>query len=97
MDSSIVYPFFYRGRSTPVHTTLRDSGSLVVLAIGVASAAKLWRQNYEVASLSTLLITSCIISPVAWDHYFAFAPLLLVSAWETRRCYCCRRLQRRRP
>ncbi len=87
LNSSSVYPFFYRA---PFHAgsyrlPCAIAASLVVLAIGVASAAKLWRQNYEVASLSTLLITSCIISPVAWDHYFAFAPLLLVSAWETRR------------
>jgi len=55
-------------------------GSLACLGValvGVWIAVRLYRQGYRVTTLVILVCTSVLITPVAWDHYFTFAPLLV--------------------
>jgi alpha-1,2-mannosyltransferase len=55
--------------------------ALVVVA-ALISAQRAWGQGLRVSPLVVLLIASVVAAPVAWDHYFAFAPLYLLVAWE---------------
>lgn len=71
----------------PINLSTRSSlllhaVSLAVIAFGVTCSQRLWRQGLEIAALVALLITSVICAPVAWDHYFVFAPLFFAVAYE---------------
>jgi alpha-1,2-mannosyltransferase len=62
-------------------------GVLASVAIGIAGvfiAARVDRLGYRVCALVTLLCTSVLVSPVAWDHYFTFVPLLIFVIMEVR-------------
>jgi alpha-1,2-mannosyltransferase len=56
--------------------------SCVVAILGVLIAARVYERGYRVSALTTLLCTSCLISAVAFDHYFTFAPLLVFVLME---------------
>jgi hypothetical protein len=60
-------------------------GILASVAIGIAGlfiAARVDRLGYRVCALVTLLCTSVLVSPIAWDHYFTFVPLLVFVIME---------------
>ncbi len=56
--------------------------SVVVVAAGLFGAQRLWRRNLELNAMTLVLVTSAIGAPLAWDHYFIFAPLLLLTPLE---------------
>jgi len=71
----------------PFHAgTLNDAGvaavSLVVIVAGLVAARRLWRRDLEVSAMVVIMVVSVIGSPIAWDHYFVFAPLLALMAYE---------------
>jgi hypothetical protein len=55
-------------------------GALVV--VGLIAINLTWRRGHVLSSLVLGLIVSTIASPVAWDHYFTFAPLLVLMVFE---------------
>ena len=57
-------------------------GSLFVVVLGLYAAQNLWKRSYEFSSAVVILITSIIGAPVAWDHYFTYAPILIFVALE---------------
>jgi Glycosyltransferase family 87 len=59
--------------------------SLLILVGGMAAAVRLDRSGLKISALVTLLAMSVVISPVTWDHYFTFAPLLLFVVHEVGR------------
>jgi hypothetical protein len=56
--------------------------SAVVGVIGVVAALGAFRRGHELTGVVLGLIISVICSPVAWNHYFAFMPLLVVLPLE---------------
>jgi hypothetical protein len=71
----------------PFHVgLLNDYGTfavcLLVMVVGLWGAQRLWRQDHELSSLVVLLVAATIGAPLAWDHYFSFAPLLLFVPFE---------------
>jgi alpha-1,2-mannosyltransferase len=54
----------------------------VVMALSIYAAHRLWRRGQRFSSTMMIIIAGAIGSPVAWDHYFAFAPLLVLVAYE---------------
>jgi alpha-1,2-mannosyltransferase len=71
-------PFSYTTLSP--HEGLAVSGLLIVVCL--VAAQRLWRRGLHLSSTLVVLIASTIGSPIAWDHYFAFLPLLVLVAWE---------------
>jgi len=57
----------------------------VVAALGLYGAHRLWRDRRPVGTMVVLVAVSSLCSPVAWDHYFCFAPLLWWVAAEAKR------------
>ncbi len=71
----------------PFHSGLLNSDeklavSAVVLIVGLIAAHRLWRRSLELSAVVVLLIVSVVGAPIAWDHYFAFAPLLFLMPVE---------------
>jgi hypothetical protein len=71
----------------PFHVgLLNDYGTFaacaLVMVVGLWGAQRLWRQDHELSSLVVLLVAATIGAPLAWDHYFSFAPLLLFVPFE---------------
>jgi hypothetical protein len=56
--------------------------SVVIAIVGIWVAVRLDRKDFRVTSLVILLCTSTVISPLAWDHYFTFAPMLVFVIME---------------
>jgi hypothetical protein len=54
----------------------------ITLAVVLLGARKVWQCGYEYSAFILVLIGSAIASPVAWDHYFTFAPLLALIGFE---------------
>jgi hypothetical protein len=52
------------------------------LAVVLLAARKVWRRGYEYSAFILVLIGSATCTPVAWDHYFTFAPLLALIGFE---------------
>jgi hypothetical protein len=82
--SSSLTGLFLRISALPQSTAvvLGYLSSAAVAIIGVLIAVRVYRLGYRVTALTTLLCTSCLISAVAFDHYFTFAPLLVLVALE---------------
>ena len=59
--------------------------SIAVLTIGLIASVRLYRASWKISSLVTLLFVTSLLSPVSWDHYFTFTPLLLFAAVEVGR------------
>jgi hypothetical protein len=71
----------------PFHEGFLDRWENVVLValvavIALVAAERLWRRGLELSAMVVILIASVICAPVTWDHYFAFAPLLLLMPFE---------------
>ena len=82
--SSAPMSFFLRMGFLP-HSVAVEFGvatSLAILVVGIVVAARLARIGYRVTALVTIVCTSVLVSPVAWDHYFTFAPLLVFVIME---------------
>jgi hypothetical protein len=66
----------------------------VVGVIGVIASFGAWRRGFELTAVVVGLDISTICSPISWNHYFAFLPLLLFvplelgwRSWTTRASY----------
>lgn len=93
--SSSVTSFFMRA---PFHIGLLNWAwdgvfSILVILLGLCASQKLWKMDCEISAMVCVLYASILGSPVAWDHYFAFAPLLVlvivevgVNSWLARAC-----------
>jgi alpha-1,2-mannosyltransferase len=84
LKSSSVVAMFMR---PPFHEGFLDRWEnvalvLLVAAIALAGAERLWRLGFELSAMVVILIASVICAPVTWDHYFAFAPLLVLMPFE---------------
>jgi alpha-1,2-mannosyltransferase len=84
LKSSSVVAMFMR---PPFHEGFLDRWENVVLValvavIALVAAERLWRRGLELSAMVVILIASVICAPVTWDHYFAFAPLLLLMPFE---------------
>jgi alpha-1,2-mannosyltransferase len=56
--------------------------SVLILVGGMAAAVRLDRSGLKISALVTLVAMSVVVSPVTWDHYFTFAPLLVFVIHE---------------
>ncbi len=77
--SSSIIAFFMR---PPFHYGLLSELENLALCVGVMvlalfAAHRLWNRGLHFSSVMMILIAGAIGSPVAWDHYFIFAPLLI--------------------
>lgn len=72
-------PFFYHSPPSTIIVVLCLS---VTLAVVLLAARKVWRRGYEYSAFILVLIGSATCTPVAWDHYFTFAPLLALIGFE---------------
>jgi hypothetical protein len=61
---------------------LLNMASLAIMALGLFTAQRLWKRDARISSVICLVCAGNIASPVAWDHYFAFAPILILMVWE---------------
>ena len=82
--SSSITSFFSRA---PFHvgflsTTMELLVCLAVLALALLGSHRLWLRGYPLTALVIVLTGSVIATPVAWDHYFSFVPLLLLVPFE---------------
>jgi hypothetical protein len=93
--SSSITSFFMRA---PFHVGLLNWAwdgvlSVLVITLGLCASQRLWKMDCEIAAMVCVLYASVLGSPVAWDHYFAFAPLLVpvirevgLHSWLGRAC-----------
>jgi alpha-1,2-mannosyltransferase len=72
------WPFHYGSISS--HEGVLLEAAVMVLALW--GAQRLWRAGLDFSAVIVVLIAGAIASPVAWDHYFSFAPLLILVAYE---------------
>jgi len=82
--SSSITSFFMRA---PFHIGLLNWAwdsvfSALVIALGLCASQKLWKMDFEISAMVCVLYASVLGSPVAWDHYFVFAPLLVLVIRE---------------
>ena len=54
----------------------------IVALIGLIAVVGVSRQRHDLTAVVIGLVISVICSPVAWNHYFAFLPLLVFVPWE---------------
>lgn len=62
--------------------------ALVALAVGIATATALLSRRREPTALFVLLVTTVLVSPVSWLHYWVFvvlAPFVAVVEWRRDR------------
>jgi alpha-1,2-mannosyltransferase len=93
--SSSITSFFMRA---PFHVGLLNWAwdgviSALVITLGLCASQKLWKMDCQISAMVCVLYASVLGSPVAWDHYFAFAPLLILvirevglHSWLGRAC-----------
>lgn len=82
--SSSITSFFMRA---PFHVGLLNWAwdgvfSVLVIVVGLCASQRLWKMDCEISAMVCVLYASVLGSPVAWDHYFAFAPLLVLAIRE---------------
>jgi alpha-1,2-mannosyltransferase len=84
IKSASVSSFFLRMSFLPetVAIVLGVFTGVLIVIVGMAAAARLDRCGLQVSALVTMLCLSVVVSPVAWDHYFTFAPLLVFVTIE---------------
>ena len=83
-SSASPYSFFYR---PPFHggalgSTLGMMAVVTVAILGMVVAVRLYRRGYELSAFVVGLMGSTLAAPVVWDHYFAWAVLLPLVAYE---------------
>jgi alpha-1,2-mannosyltransferase len=93
--SSSITSFFMRA---PFHIGLLNWAwdtvfSVLVITLGLCASQRLWKMDCEISAMVCVLYASVLGSAVAWDHYFAFAPLLVLviaevglQSWLGRAC-----------
>jgi alpha-1,2-mannosyltransferase len=76
--------FFYRlpVLSHSIAVGLGTVASMAIAILGIWVAVRLDRRAYRATALVILVCTSVLISPLAWDEYFTFAPLLVFVIME---------------
>jgi len=72
-------PPFHWGTLT---TDEKFAVSALVVVAALVAGQRLWRRGFELSAMVVVLIASVIGAPVAWDHYFAFAPILVLIPFE---------------
>ncbi len=84
VESASISGFLHRISPLPdmAAAVLIVLASLLILIVGLAAAVRLDRAQYNISALVTLLFMTVVLSPVAWDHYFTFAPLLVFVIFE---------------
>ena len=94
-SSSVVdlflHPPFFLGHLSPAETMVV---AVVVALFGLVAASNAASRGLELTALVIGLDISTICSPIAWNHYFAFLPVLLFlpfeigwRSWTTRFAY----------
>ena len=83
-SSASPYSFFYR---PPFHggglgSTLGMIAVASVAVLGMYAAVRLYLNGYRLSSFVVALMGSTLAAPVVWDHYFAWAVLLPLVAYE---------------
>ena len=68
--------------SNSAAVALGSMASVAIAIVGVWIAVRIDRKGFRVTTLVVLVCTSVLISPLAWDHYFTFAPLLVLVVME---------------
>ena len=83
-ESASAWSFFKRFTFLPSSLTviLVIACSSAILALGLIAAVRLYDASWKMSSFVTLLFVTSILSPISWDHYFTFTPLLLFAAVE---------------
>ena len=94
--SSSITAFFARPPYFLGHLTGRQAigVALVVGAVAVVAAIAAARRGHELTTVLVVYIASILVAPVAWNHYFAFMPLLALvpleigwRCWTSRAAY----------
>jgi len=82
--SSSIADVFLRPPYFLGHLTPRESLAVaaVFVVIGVIASYGAWSRGREFTAVIVGLIISTICSPIAWNHYFSFIPLLLLLPLE---------------
>lgn len=83
-SSASPYSFFYR---PPFHggalgSTLGMIAVAAVAILGMVVAVRLYQRGYELSAFVVGVMGSTLAAPVVWDHYFAWAVLLPLVAYE---------------
>jgi alpha-1,2-mannosyltransferase len=83
-SSASPYSFFYR---PPFHggalgSTLGMIAVAAVAILGMVVAVRLYKRGYELSAFVVGVMGSTLAAPVVWDHYFAWAVLLPLVAYE---------------
>jgi alpha-1,2-mannosyltransferase len=53
--------------------------ALAVFVAGLWAAASLWRDGFEVWSLTAMAITALLVSPISWSHHWVWCVLMMVG------------------
>ena len=72
------FPFNVASISAIVQITI----SVSVIALSLLGGHRLWQRGMKLSSLLVMMMGSVLDSPIAWDHYFVFVPLLLLVPFE---------------
>ena len=82
--SSSIVDVFLRPPYFLGHLTPRESLAIaaIFVVIGVVASYGAWARGHEFTAVIIGLIISTICSPIAWNHYFSFIPLLLLVPLE---------------
>ena len=72
------FPFNFASISTIVQIII----SVAVIALSLLGGHRLWQRGMKLSSLLVMMMGSVLASPIAWDHYFVFVPLLLLVPSE---------------
>lgn len=79
IDDIFLRPPYFFGHLSPSAALSVDA---VFVVIGVIASYGAWRRGHEFTAVIIGLIISTICSPIAWNHYFAFVPLMLLLPLE---------------
>ena len=82
--SSSIADVFLRPPYFLGHLSARESLGVaaIFVVIGVIASYGAWLRGREFTAVIIGLIISTICSPIAWNHYFSFIPLLLLLPFE---------------
>ncbi len=95
-SSSGVDDIFFRPPYFLGHLSATNAMVVAVLVglVGLVAAFGAWRRGHELTAMTLTLVVSTISSPIAWNHYFVFLPLLLFvpkelgwRSWTTYAAY----------
>ena len=83
-SSASPYTFFYRPpfQGGALGSILGMVAVAAIAILGMFAAVRLYRRGYRLTSFVVALMGSTMAAPVVWDHYFAWALLLPLVAYE---------------